>query len=156
MFRGIRDDIAPKRLHGGAPTAISPRPTTGDAAPDAPPDLAKRRRREAAPRARRSRHRCGPKVTQSRQGVLARRGLHEGRAHRLLHAIAPVLLPFLRDRPIVLVRYPDGIKGKNFYPVERAAGHAELGAHASIFPPTKTGTRSTRSSSTTWTGSRTS
>jgi bifunctional non-homologous end joining protein LigD len=30
-------------------------------------------------------------------------------------AVAPVLLPFLRGRPVVLVRYPDGIFGKNFY-----------------------------------------
>ncbi len=30
-------------------------------------------------------------------------------------AIAPRLLPFLRDRPVVLVRYPDGIRGKNFF-----------------------------------------
>lgn len=29
--------------------------------------------------------------------------------------VAPALLPFLRDRPVVLVRYPDGIEGKNFY-----------------------------------------
>jgi bifunctional non-homologous end joining protein LigD len=29
--------------------------------------------------------------------------------------IAPVLLPHLRDRPIMLVRYPDGIEGKSFY-----------------------------------------
>mgnify|MGYP003624027481 CR=1 FL=1 len=25
------------------------------------------------------------------------------------------MLPFLRDRPVVLVRYPDGIAGKNFF-----------------------------------------
>jgi len=30
-------------------------------------------------------------------------------------AVAPALLPHLRDRPVVLVRYPDGIAGKNFY-----------------------------------------
>lgn len=30
-------------------------------------------------------------------------------------AISPVLLPLLRDRPVMLVRYPDGIDGKNFY-----------------------------------------
>jgi bifunctional non-homologous end joining protein LigD len=30
-------------------------------------------------------------------------------------AVAPFLLPHLRDRPVVLVRYPDGIAGKNFY-----------------------------------------
>ncbi len=30
-------------------------------------------------------------------------------------AIAPTLLPYLRDRPLVLDRYPDGIAGKSFY-----------------------------------------
>jgi bifunctional non-homologous end joining protein LigD len=29
--------------------------------------------------------------------------------------IAPVMLPHLQGRPVVLVRYPDGIAGKNFY-----------------------------------------
>ncbi len=30
-------------------------------------------------------------------------------------AIAPALLPYLEDRPVMLVRYPDGIEGKSFY-----------------------------------------
>jgi bifunctional non-homologous end joining protein LigD len=30
-------------------------------------------------------------------------------------AVAPLLLPYLRDRPIVLARYPDGIEGKSFF-----------------------------------------
>jgi bifunctional non-homologous end joining protein LigD len=30
-------------------------------------------------------------------------------------AIAPLMLPYLRDRPVVLTRYPDGIKGKSFF-----------------------------------------
>ncbi|MFI5371490.1 MAG: non-homologous end-joining DNA ligase [Candidatus Eisenbacteria bacterium] len=30
-------------------------------------------------------------------------------------AVAPLMLPYLRDRPIVLTRYPDGIKGKSFF-----------------------------------------
>jgi len=29
--------------------------------------------------------------------------------------IAPFLLPYLKDRPVVFTRYPDGIKGKAFY-----------------------------------------
>jgi len=29
--------------------------------------------------------------------------------------IAPWLLPYLRDRPVVLTRYPDGIEGKSFF-----------------------------------------
>jgi bifunctional non-homologous end joining protein LigD len=30
-------------------------------------------------------------------------------------AMAPAMLPFLADRPVVMVRYPDGIRGKSFY-----------------------------------------
>ena len=30
-------------------------------------------------------------------------------------SVAPWLLPYLRDRPVVLTRYPDGIKGKSFF-----------------------------------------
>ncbi len=30
-------------------------------------------------------------------------------------SVADVILPHLRDRPVILVRYPDGIAGKNFY-----------------------------------------
>src|SRR6185503_10453282 len=29
--------------------------------------------------------------------------------------VAPWMLPYLRDRPVVLTRYPDGIAGKSFY-----------------------------------------
>jgi bifunctional non-homologous end joining protein LigD len=29
--------------------------------------------------------------------------------------VAPLLLPYLRDRPLVLARYPDGIGGKSFF-----------------------------------------
>ncbi|MBI4562616.1 MAG: DNA ligase D, partial [Candidatus Rokubacteria bacterium] len=29
--------------------------------------------------------------------------------------VAPLLLPYLRDRPLVLTRYPDGIAGKSFF-----------------------------------------
>ncbi len=30
-------------------------------------------------------------------------------------AIAPWMLPYLKDRPVVLTRYPDGIEGKSFF-----------------------------------------
>jgi bifunctional non-homologous end joining protein LigD len=30
-------------------------------------------------------------------------------------AIAPWMLPYLKDRPVMLTRYPDGIEGKSFY-----------------------------------------
>jgi bifunctional non-homologous end joining protein LigD len=30
-------------------------------------------------------------------------------------AISPWLLPYLKDRPVVMTRYPDGVEGKSFY-----------------------------------------
>ncbi len=40
-------------------------------------------------------------------------------------AVAPVLLPFLKSRPVVLVRYPDGIEGKSFFQWNAPAGTPE-------------------------------
>jgi bifunctional non-homologous end joining protein LigD len=44
-----------------------------------------------------------------------RDGLTKGDLCRYYEAIAPTLLPYLRDRPVVLVRYPDGVDGKHFF-----------------------------------------
>lgn len=41
--------------------------------------------------------------------------LTKGHLYRYYEAIAPTLLPYLRDRPVILVRYPDGIEGKHFF-----------------------------------------
>jgi bifunctional non-homologous end joining protein LigD len=37
-------------------------------------------------------------------------------------AVSPWLLPYLRDRPLLLTRYPDGIHGKSFFQKARPAG----------------------------------
>ena len=37
-------------------------------------------------------------------------------------AVAPMILPHLAERPVVLTRYPDGVGGKSFY-VQRAPEH---------------------------------
>jgi bifunctional non-homologous end joining protein LigD len=42
-------------------------------------------------------------------------GLTKGDLIAYYDAVAPLLLPYLRDRPLVLTRYPDGIEGKSFY-----------------------------------------
>ena len=42
-------------------------------------------------------------------------GYTKGDLIRYYEAIAPTMLPYLRDRPIVLTRYPDGIAGKSFF-----------------------------------------
>ena len=42
-------------------------------------------------------------------------GITKGDLCGYYETIAPVLLPHLRDRPVTLVRYPDGIDGKSFF-----------------------------------------
>jgi bifunctional non-homologous end joining protein LigD len=42
-------------------------------------------------------------------------GITKGDLCGYYEAIAPVLLPHLENRPVTLVRYPDGIEGKSFY-----------------------------------------
>ncbi len=46
-------------------------------------------------------------------------------------SIADVMLPFLRERPVVLVRYPDGVAGKHFLSMERPRRHPRTGSNAS-------------------------
>ncbi|MBI5497764.1 MAG: DNA ligase D [Deltaproteobacteria bacterium] len=42
-------------------------------------------------------------------------GLTKGDLLRYYEEVWPWISPYLRDRPVVLTRYPDGIDGKNFY-----------------------------------------
>lgn len=42
-------------------------------------------------------------------------GITKGDLVAYYESVAPQLLPYLRDRPLVLTRYPDGISGKSFY-----------------------------------------
>jgi bifunctional non-homologous end joining protein LigD len=42
-------------------------------------------------------------------------GYTKGDLIEYYRAVAPWLLPYLKDRPLVLTRFPDGIEGKSFY-----------------------------------------
>ena len=42
-------------------------------------------------------------------------GYTKGDLIEFYRAVSPWLLPYLRDRPVVLTRYPDGIAGKSFF-----------------------------------------
>ena len=44
-----------------------------------------------------------------------KQGYTKGDLIEYYRAISPWLLPYLRDRPLVLTRFPDGINGKSFY-----------------------------------------
>jgi bifunctional non-homologous end joining protein LigD len=48
-------------------------------------------------------------------------------------SIAPYILPYLKDRPIMLHRYPDGIDGKDFYQKDLPASHPEWIKTVEIF-----------------------
>jgi bifunctional non-homologous end joining protein LigD len=50
-------------------------------------------------------------------------GYTKGDLIHYYRSVADAMLPYLRDRPLVLTRYPDGIAGKSFYQ-KNAPGHA--------------------------------
>ncbi len=52
-------------------------------------------------------------------------GYTKGDLIEFYRAIAPWLLPYLRDRPLVLDRFPDGVGGKSFFQKNAPAGTPE-------------------------------
>ena len=42
-------------------------------------------------------------------------GVTKGEVLAYYHDVAPFLLPHLRDRPLTLERYPEGVDGESFY-----------------------------------------
>ena len=48
-------------------------------------------------------------------------GYTKGDLVEYYRSMAPYLLPYLKDRPVVLTRYPDGIDGKSFFQVNAPA-----------------------------------
>jgi bifunctional non-homologous end joining protein LigD len=110
VFHGIRDDIAPSACTA-APAEISELvdAAVAEQAPE-PPRPAEEERKPAAPApSKRVRISNRDKVFWPDEGYT------KGELIDYYMAISPVMLPFLKARPIVLVRYPDGIKGKSFY-----------------------------------------
>jgi bifunctional non-homologous end joining protein LigD len=98
VFLGFRDDKTPEECT---------RPTAGRSAPrvepEAPPPAS------AADGDRRVAFRNLDKPYWPEDGYT------KGDMIAYYRAVSPWLLPYLRDRPIVVTRYPDGIHGKSFY-----------------------------------------
>jgi bifunctional non-homologous end joining protein LigD len=101
-FLRVRDDKGPDdalRIDGRDPIE----PAEPPAAPE-PMDLP-----DVDPAARRV------EVTNPDKVFFPQDGLTKGDLVAYYRAIAPRMLPFLKDRPLVLTRYPDGIDGKSFF-----------------------------------------
>jgi bifunctional non-homologous end joining protein LigD len=57
----------------------------------------------------------GPKLTNLNKVFFPEDRLTKGDLISYYREIAPWMLPYLRDRPVLLTRYPDGIHGKSFF-----------------------------------------
>ena len=96
VFLRVRDDKRPEDASPGAAPA------------DGPPPPAVRPEAPRAPDRR-------VEVTNADKVFFPAEGITKGDVVAYYREIAPWMLPFLRDRPLVLTRYPDGIDGKSFF-----------------------------------------
>lgn len=96
VFRGVRDDVAP------AQCTVAPAD-----------ELVERAEVEPAEQASALEGRV--RITHRDKVFWPADGYTKGDLCDYYAAVAPVLLPFLKGRPVVLVRYPDGIEGKSFF-----------------------------------------
>ena len=112
VFRGVRTDIEPAACRAMPPEELlaEPEPVPGEASETAPDDGEAETPAEA-PAPRKSR----VNVTNRDKVFWPDEGYTKGDLIEYYAAMAPAMLPFLAERPVVMVRYPDGIRGKSFY-----------------------------------------
>ena len=98
VYRGVRDDVDPRDCRS---------------APAAELEAALLASTPAEPMVRATPSRV--KLTNSSKIFWPDEGITKGELCEYYDAVSDTLLPYLRDRPVLMVRYPDGIRGKNFY-----------------------------------------
>ena len=99
-FLGLREDKRPEECRKEAPVAVPP-PAEAPLSLPSPPAEGEGKREV--------------KVTNAKKVFWPAEGYAKGDLIAFYDAVAPLLLPYLRDRPLVLTRYPDGITGKSFF-----------------------------------------
>jgi bifunctional non-homologous end joining protein LigD len=124
-FLGLRDDKDPRECRREVPAAVPPVAEAPPAGPDGdgarPPRRTRARRARSAPAsaapASAAPASAGRRVTISNpdKRFWPDDGYTKGDLVAYYERMAPRLLPYLQDRPVVLTRYPDGITGKSFY-----------------------------------------
>ncbi|HKP64654.1 MAG TPA: DNA ligase D [Polyangiales bacterium] len=95
VYRGLRDEVDPSECVS-APAAELEATLTAEPAPQLPSP-------------------SRVKLTNTSKIFWPDEGITKGDLCEYYGAIADTLLPYLRDRPVLMVRYPDGIRGKHFF-----------------------------------------
>jgi bifunctional non-homologous end joining protein LigD len=124
-YLGLRDDKRPEECRretpdaGDRPDGPAPAPA-GDASESPAPRKGRAPERRAASKGARALGKDAASGSRVRLTNLDKvfwpaEGYTKGDLVAYYDTIAPRLLPYLRNRPIVLTRYPDGIAGKSFY-----------------------------------------
>ena len=117
-FKGLREDKPAQEVVQEMPM---PTKAKGSKAKKAAP--AKKSAKRAAPAKAASASDRRGEVHPSRAHLLDRPGYHQAGPRRLLHvACGTPIAPHLVNRPLALVRCPDGIKGQCFFQKHAAAG----------------------------------
>jgi bifunctional non-homologous end joining protein LigD len=99
-FMGLRSDKRPEECRREVELVPPLEETPAPAAPPPPPPREEER---------------VVKLTNLKKVFWPAEGYTKGDMVAYYERVAPLLLPYLRDRPIVLTRYPDGITGKSFF-----------------------------------------
>jgi len=113
VYRGLRSDLAPGDCRAAPPSEQIMEPPVKDAPPQVvgEPVVGEPSSAPSAP------IKAAKRVVVSNPGKVfwPDEGYTKGDLCAYYASIAEVMLPFLHDRPVVLVRYPDGTAGKHFY-----------------------------------------
>jgi bifunctional non-homologous end joining protein LigD len=112
VFRGERPEVGVDACRAMPPEELL------QLTPSAPPDERSEQAADAgAPvaNARPEPQHARAKVTNRDKIFWPDEGYTKGDLIEYYAAVAPAMLPFLEERPVVMVRYPDGIRGKSFF-----------------------------------------
>jgi bifunctional non-homologous end joining protein LigD len=96
VFVALRDDVPPGDCHAPGARASEPPQGRAEGSPDGAPD-------------------AQLKLTRLEKVFWPAQGYTKGDLLAYYERVWPWLAPYLKDRPLVLTRYPDGIEGKSFF-----------------------------------------
>jgi bifunctional non-homologous end joining protein LigD len=117
VFRGERPEISPDACRAMPPEELlelapaAPRGAT-TSSPGVDADAASELASRAEPSDRKH---ARVNVTNRDKIFWPDEGYTKGDLIEYYSAVSPAMLPFLEERPVVMVRYPDGIRGKSFF-----------------------------------------